>query len=153
MPDDLLKAAKFNHLFGWETDLGLPKYTPDLVGTKIRDKEVLPHGPNQPGTVAWQLDAGVAITPHKGVITFSFPDSTVKGGIYNSKHYQDIFGFYDAPGYTPFTEAQRDAARISIQSWDDLIAPRFVEKNGPGAADITFQNTYPTMPGEGAHAY
>lgn len=153
MANDLTLAMQFNHSFHWENETGLPKYTPDLVGTFIRGKEVLPHGPNELGTVAWQLDAGVALTPHKGVITFAFPDSTVKGGIYNSPHWDAIYNFYDAPGYTPFTQAQRVGARQSIQNWDDLIAPTFKEVNGAGAADITFQNTYTNMPGEGAHAY
>jgi len=39
--------------------------------------------------------------------------------------------------FGPFHADQRDAVRAPIQLWDDLIAPKFVQKNGRGA-DITY---------------
>lgn len=152
---DLQQAATFNSGFSYYQPTGLQTHIQDLVTTSPRGKEVLPLDGNYytPGSVEYQLDTGTRIVPHKGVITFSFPDAATKGGIYKSPHWDAAFNFYDAPGYSPFTEAQRVAARISIQTWDDLIAPTFKEVNGPGGADITFQNTYTNAPGEGAHAY
>ena len=38
----------------------------------------------------------------------------------------------EGKGYSPFTEAQKAAARDAIHNWDDLIAAKFVEvKQGP----------------------
>ncbi len=74
-----------------------------------------------------------------GQITYTFLDKD-PSGLYNSPKYKDVIGDYTA-GFTPFTEEQRDAARNSLALWDDLIAPHFVEKNGRGAADISFMNT------------
>lgn len=74
-----------------------------------------------------------------GQITYTFLDKDPTG-LYNSPKYANVVGDYVA-GFSPFTEAQRAAARDSLQLWDDLIAPSFVEKNGKGAADISFMNT------------
>jgi serralysin len=82
-----------------------------------------------------------------GQITYTFLDKDPTG-LYNSPKYRDIVGDYTA-GFTAFTEAQREATRDSLQLWDDLIAPTFVEKNGAGAADISFMNTN-TGPGQAA---
>jgi serralysin len=82
-----------------------------------------------------------------GQITFTFLDKDPTG-LYNSPKYKDVVGDYTA-GFSAFTAAQREAARDSIQLWDDLIAPHFVEKNGKGAADISFMNTN-TGPGQAA---
>ncbi len=80
-----------------------------------------------------------------GQITYTFLDKDPTG-LYNSPKYKNLLGDYTA-GFTPFTAEQRDAARDSLQLWDDLIAPSFVEKNGRGAADISFMNTN-TGPGQ-----
>ena len=130
-------AAAFNSTFDWATASGLYQYTPDLVGDTIRDNPVLPHGQNVPGTVTWQLDTGASITPHKGTITFSFLDSAHTTGMYNRPQE----GFPEGFGFSSFTPEQRDAARIAIQNWDDLIAVDFREVNGSGGADITLANT------------
>lgn len=82
-----------------------------------------------------------------GQITYTFLDKD-PSGLYNSPKYKDVVGDYTA-GFTPFTAEQRAAARDSLQLWDDLIAPHFVEKNGRGAADISFMNTN-TGPGQAA---
>ena len=83
------------------------------------------------------IDTGYSITPHNGIITFAFADAAHATGVYNNPQN----GFTEQYGYTPFSDAQRGAARLAIQSWDDLIAPTFKEVNGTGGADITYQNT------------
>lgn len=80
-----------------------------------------------------------------GQITYTFLDKDPTG-LYNSPKYADLVGDY-VEGFSAFTAAQRVAARDSLQLWDDLIAPHFVEKNGKGAADISFMNT-DTGPGQ-----
>ena len=73
-----------------------------------------------------------------GVITYTFAVSNHITGLYNNKHY----GLPDSGyGYSRFTPAQEAAARASIQLWDDLIAPSFVEQRGLGNADITMANS------------
>lgn len=74
-------------------------------------------------------------------ITYAFLDRAPRGH-YNTKHGEAFAGAGSmVAGFSPFTEEQRDAARDAIELWDDLIAPSFVEKNGAGAADITYMNT------------
>ena len=76
-----------------------------------------------------------------GIITYTFLDKAPSGH-YNTKHGEGFggLGSYTA-GFAAFTEAQRAATRDAIDLWDDLIAPSFVEKNGRGAADISYMNT------------
>ncbi len=130
-------ASTFNAGFDWEANPGLPKHVQDLVGTTIRGNPVLQQGGNVPGTVRWQLDAGIELIYKGGVITYAFADSSHLTGIFNNKKY----GFTEQDGYSRFTEAQRVAATIAIQNWDDLIAPSFKEVNGTGGADIVLANT------------
>lgn len=138
-------AAVFNSSFDWATASGLYQYTPDLVGTLIRDNTVLPHGENVLGTVSWQLDAGWTLdVGADGIITYGFFDGRHAVGLNNNPSFGEGFG------YTAFTEAQKDAARIAIQNWDDLIAPDFVEANlttgvkewAQNTTDIWLANTY-----------
>jgi serralysin len=72
-----------------------------------------------------------------GQITYSFLN-TDPSGQYNNP--QSGLG-ETVQEFSPFTAEQRAAARASLQLWDDLIAPSFVEKTGRGAADILFMNT------------
>jgi hypothetical protein len=140
----LTDAAGFNAGFDWETSSGLPTHVQDLVGTEVRDKPVLPEGGNVPGTVSWQIDAGWAQDVSDGVITFGFFDGQHAVGLNNNP------SFGEGKGYTPFTEAQKVAARAAIQNWDDLIAAHFVEvQQGPGVStwaqnttDILLANTF-----------
>lgn len=126
-----LDAATFNAGFDWERSTGLPLRVTDLIGTTVRDKPVLPHGDNTPGTVRWQLDSGLAQDVSDGVITYGFFDARHAVGLNNSPK------LGEGKGYSPFTEAQKDAARIAIQNWDDLVAARFVEvPNQPGASEV-----------------
>lgn len=115
-----------------QAESGLPTTLDDLVGGTYRDKPIV--GLDQ---VVNQIDAGVEISPHKGVITYSFQDSAHATGIYNNPQE----GFTEQFGYSALTEAQRAAVRIGVQSWDELIAPSFKEVNGHGGADIVYSNT------------
>jgi hypothetical protein len=146
-------AADFNQSFDWTDGKGLPTVERDLIGTSQRGKPVLALGENVPGTVNWQIDAGIKHDTSDGVITYSFLTQKHATGINNSP------SFGEGKGYSPFTAAQQAAAKISLQNWDDLIAPKFVEvKAAPGAstwgqnsADILLANT--TTGPEQAWAY
>jgi hypothetical protein len=148
---EIQDAANYNASTTNFNGPGLPFHELDAIGTQIRGKTLLPLGENTPGTVNWQIDYGIIIEPHKGVITYAFNDSAHMPGIYNSPHWQQIYGFTEHLGYTPFTESQRVGARQAMQNWDDLVAVTFKEVNGPGGADITLANTF-TGPAQ-AHAY
>ena len=86
--------------------------------------------------VIGQIDGGTSLKSSNGVITYTFLDNSHLIGLYNNKH----LGFEAAFGLSPFTPAQREAARASIQLWDDLIPQTFVETKGLGA-DIQFSNS------------
>jgi len=132
----LQDAADFNVSFDWEVTSGLQPHITDLIGTEVRDKIVLPQGDNVPGTVRWQLDAGWSQDVSDGIITYGFFDGKHAVGLNNSP------SFGEGAGYAPFTEAQKAAARIAIQNWDDLIAPDFVEiAPAPGVKNWAQQNT------------
>ena len=142
-------AAIFNASF---PEPGTGPGLPDLAepGETIRDKPVFgltgDWDPSRPGdnNVRTQLDAGWAQDVSDGVITYGFFNHVHALGLNNNKSQGE------GKGYTPFTEAQMAAARISVQNWDDLIAARFVEvESGPGASswgrqdvDIWLANTY-----------
>ena len=140
----MASSAAFNESFGWETDSGLPTVVGDLIGETIRDNAVLPHGANTPGTVRWQLDSGLRHDVSDGIITFGFATHRHSLGLNNNP------SFGEGRGYTPFTQAQIDAARIAFANWDELIAPTFVEVDqGRGASaygrqttDIVLANTW-----------
>lgn len=83
-----------------------------------------------------QLDGGSEIGGK--TITFTFFDGKHPIGWYHSPKYAEYF--VEPDGYTPFSGAQMDAARLALSLWDDLIAPTIVEKNGNGA-DIVMANT------------
>jgi serralysin len=55
----------------------------------------------------------------------------------------------EGTGFSPFTAAQREAARLAISLWDDVIAPDFQETTSN--PKITFQNTTTAI--GYAHAY
>ncbi len=59
------------------------------------------------------------------------------------------FSTGEGPGFSPLNIAQKDAARLAVKLWDDLIAPDFVETTS--TANVTFQNT--TTDIGYAHAY
>jgi Ca2+-binding RTX toxin-like protein len=88
-----------------------------------------------------------------GVITYSFFDHRHATGLNNNP----FFG--EGRGYAPFTEAQKIAAKVAINNWDELIKATFVEvKSGPGnstwaqkSVDIYLANST-TGPAQ-AHAY
>ena len=119
----LTDASVFNSSFDWGTTSGLPTHIHDLVGTTIRDHPVLPEGANVPGTVSWQIDAGVKIDVGA--------DNLITWGFFDGKHYTGINNnpqLGEGQGYAPFNAAQKAAARVAIHNWDDLIAPSFQEQ-------------------------
>ncbi|SDE39966.1 M10 family metallopeptidase C-terminal domain-containing protein [Kordiimonas lacus] len=112
----------------------------DYAGFTFRDKPIL----DLDGVIN-QIDSGNSQQVNGGTITYTFLDGNNLTGLYNNPQY----GFTAGEGLTPFTDAQRDAARDSIQLWDDLIDATFVEMNGRGA-DIQFASS--ADPGQ-AYAY
>jgi hypothetical protein len=125
---------------------------PDLAepGEVIRGKTVYgltgDWDPTRPGdnNVFTQLDSGQRLDVSDGIITFGFFDARHMVGINNNPH------LGEGAGYTAFTEAQKAAARIAINNWDEIIAPEYQEVElGPGAsgwaqnrADILLANTF-----------
>lgn len=99
--------------------------------------------------VQQQIDTGQSFEiGSDGVITYGFFDHKHALGLSN-KPFNEGDGGGEGPGYYPFTEAQKTAARSSMQLWDDLIAPGIVEaEQRPGASawgrndvDIWLANT------------
>jgi serralysin len=79
-------------------------------------------------------------------------DNTITYGFFDHRHALGLNNnpaFGEGRGYTPFTEAQKAAARQAISYWDDLIPAQFVEAaSKPGASawarnevDIWLANT------------
>jgi len=142
-------AADFNGAF---PDPGSGPGLPDLAepGEIIRDKPVFgltgDWDPPRPGdnNVRTQIDSGMMQDVSDGVITFAFFTGRHAVGLNNNPGYGEGFG------YSPFTEAQKAAARIAINNWDDLITAKFVEAvDRPGVsgwaqntADILLANTW-----------
>lgn len=102
------------------------------VGEFFRGKPVL----DLEGVKA-HIDSGTVLKAPNGVITYSFTDLSHLTNVYNNPN----FGFTAGYGFSPFNAQQRTEARSSIQLWDDLVAVKFVEKNGTGA-DIQFANSW-----------
>ena len=142
-------AAIFNATF---PEPGTGDGLPDLAepGETIRGKPVYAlTGDSDPGrdginNVRTQLDAGWSQDVSDGVITYGFFDHRHAVGLNNNP------SFGEGKGYTSFTEAQKAAARVAVNNWDELISASFVETApAPGvsdwaqnAADIWLANTY-----------
>jgi hypothetical protein len=145
----LSDAADFNATF---PDPGTGPGLPDLAdpGETIRDKPVFgltgDWDATRPGdnNVRTQIDSGMSQDISDGVITYAFFDHRHAVGLNNNP------SFGEGQGYTPFDDAQRAAARIAVNNWDELINATFVEvEPGPGAsswaqneADIWLANTF-----------
>lgn len=135
---DIIEARDFN--LAWDHD---PHTTtagvPDLAtaGEVLRGKTVYgltgDWDPTRPGdnNVRTQLDSGTYLSSASdGVITFGFFDAQHAVGINNNPHSGE------GKGYTPFSEAQKAAARIAVANWDDLIKADFQEVTmSKGASD------------------
>jgi serralysin len=101
------------------------------LGYTFRGKQIADHE-----RVISQIDSGWSQDTSDGVITYGFADHVHALGLNNNP------SFGEGSGYSPFSEAQKEAARIAIGAWDDLIAPSFVEvEQGPGASDFGRQTT------------
>ncbi|MGL4475231.1 MAG: M10 family metallopeptidase C-terminal domain-containing protein [Shewanella sp.] len=83
-----------------------------------------------------QIWTGYVNSANAGVITYNFPKGKHLTGLYNNPKY----GFTAGDGLNGFSELQKESARKSIQLWDDLIAPRFLERGSQGA-DIQLVNS------------
>jgi len=90
---------------------------------------------DQPDIIG-QIDGGTEVRASNGVITYTFLDLNHLTGLYNNPNY----GFGAGLGLSPYSEAQREAARASIELWDDLVPQTFREVKGLGA-DIQFSNS------------
>ncbi|HEV2746726.1 MAG TPA: M10 family metallopeptidase [Allosphingosinicella sp.] len=136
-------ATDFNATF---PEPGTGPGLPDLAepGETIRGKPVLPLGENVPGTVNWQIDSGRAQDVSDNVITFGFLSQKHATGLNNNPYYGE------GRGYSEMTAAQKAAARLAVNNWDELIAAQFVEAPAQkgssawaqNAADIWLANTY-----------
>lgn len=113
---------------GYEVDFSLDPF--GGTGTTFRNKPIYDHA-----GIIGQIDGGSEIHATNGVITYTFLDQRLIG-LYNNK----TLGFEAAFGLSPYTDAQKDAARASIQLWDDLIPQTFKETNALGA-DMQFSNS------------
>jgi serralysin len=118
-----------------QASAALPYLLEDYAGLENwRDKPIF----SQEQVIA-QLDAGSEIDGQ--TITFGFLDGPHTVGLYNNPG----DGHSEPAGYSPLSEAQREATRELMVLWDDLIAPSMVEKYGNGA-DIMLANTVTTGP-------
>jgi Ca2+-binding RTX toxin-like protein len=138
---EISDARDFNVTF---PEPGTGAGLPDLAepGETIRGKPVYDltgdSDPNRAGinNVRTQLDSGASQDVSDGVITYGFWNTKHSVGLNNNP------GFGEGKGYTEFTDAQKAAARIAVQTWDDLIAPEFREvQQGPGASDYGRKTT------------
>ncbi|NNM76595.1 hypothetical protein HJG53_06745 [Sphingomonas sp. ID1715] len=126
---ELADARNFN--FAWTHDPhATTRGLPDLAtaGEVLRGKTVFgltgDWDPSRPGdnNVRTQLDSGTYLSSaNDGVITFGFFDANHAVGVNNNPHSGE------GKGYTPFTEAQKAAARIAVSNWDELITADFKE--------------------------
>lgn len=133
-------AAIFNGTFA---DPGSGPGLPDLAdpGETIRGKPVFgltgDWDATRPGdnNVRSQIDSGLSQDVSDGIIRYGFLEQKHATGLNNSPYFGEGFG------YTPFTEAQKAAARIAINNWDELISATFVESAKLPGASGWAQNT------------
>jgi len=85
-------------------------------------------------TTQWVGAEGTTRTWNKSVVYYSMPDTVPS---YTSG---------EASGFRPMTAVQKDAARLSFELWDDLMAISLVE-NTSASADITFAYSSTTSGG------
>jgi hypothetical protein len=146
---ELSDAADYNEI---ADDPGSGPGLPDLdeAGEVIRDKTVYgldgDWDPSRPGNdnVRSQLDSGAAHDVSDGVITYAFYGHRHATGLNNNPFYGE------GRGYSPFTAAQKAAALVAINNWDELVNVRFVQAEAqPGnsawaqnTADIWLANTW-----------
>ena len=148
---ELADARDFNVSFASPHDIGAGLPDLNTPGETLRGKPVFgltgDWDASRPGdnNVRNQIDTGSVIdVGPDGVITFGFFDHNHATGINNRPNQGE------GRGYTPFSEAQKAAARIAVANWDEYIAPEFQEvQMGAGAsgwgqnvADIWLANTF-----------
>ena len=137
---ELSDAADYN---GIADDPGSGPGLPDLdeAGEVIRDKTVYgldgDWDPSRPGddNVRSQLDSGAVHDVSDGVITYAFFGHQHATGLNNNPFYGE------GRGYSPFTAAQKAAALIAINNWDELVNVRFVQAQAQPGNSAWAQNT------------
>ena len=139
-------AASVDYLAGTTAPNGLPIWSVEQIAAHL----------NRSGA-SW-ID-GPDPAPQRGdddptTITFGFFESqnemVVNGyGVFSGGQF--LGGLRELYNFAPFIDAQRDAAREAIQSWDDVAAISFVETDASNA-DINFGNLA-SAPTTQAYAY
>jgi serralysin len=119
-------------------------WTPEQIAAYLNRTGGGFHGGVQAGP---QSDADLS------VIKFGFHTSqaTLQANGYVYFVGQNGFAFSEYFNFAQFNNAQKDAAREALQSWDDVIAPSIVESN-INDADIAFGNLA-SAPTTQAYAY
>ena len=123
---------------------GKPYWTPEQISIYLnRTGAGFFGGPNH----AAQSDSNLS------VINFGF--HTSQASLQNNGYVYFVgnqgYGFSEYFNFTPFSAAQREAAREALQSWDDVISVSLVESH-INAADIAFGNLT-SAPNTQAYAY
>ena len=133
-----------SELSGAATTSALPFLLEDYAGiATYRGKIIADHD-----RIIEQIDSGRTIQTGGNTISFGFLEKDHTLGVFNNPNY----GFTQPNGYTPFSEAQKEATRESMALWDDLIPQDIIEKHGANGADILFANTT-TGPAQAAAYY
>ena len=123
---------------------GKPYWTPDQIAAYLnRTGAGFAAGPNN----GPQSDADLS------VIKFGFHTSQASLQANGYVYFIGTagYGLSEYFNFTPFSAAQRDAARESMQSWDDVVAATFVEST-INQADIAF-GSLTSAPTTQAYAY
>lgn len=93
----------------------------------------------------WSVDKISAYLNRSGYSWDVGKDGTITYGFFTDKS-QLGAAYADAdqpepPGFSAFSEAQKDATRYALSLWDDIIAPDFKETADMGAAQLRYANT------------
>ncbi|TMJ18730.1 MAG: hypothetical protein E6G92_02490 [Alphaproteobacteria bacterium] len=151
MPSEILTGtnpdqvdASIDNLAGSIAGNGKPIWTPDQISAYLnRTSAAFAGGPGD----APQSDSNLS------VINFGFHTSqaTLQANGYVYALNGGLFGLAEYFNFTPFTTAQRAAAREALQTWDDLISVS-LQETGINTADIAFGNLT-SAPTTQAYAY
>jgi serralysin len=113
-----------------------PIWTPDQIAANL-NRTGLSWNQDSPANARQQGDTDPS------TITFGFFNSQSEmigqGYTYYVPGNPTLYGIGEIFNFTPFTAAQRSAAREGMQHWDDALAVKFVETHSSNA-DINFGN-------------
>ncbi|ACJ00508.1 Alkaline Protease, putative [Rhodospirillum centenum SW] len=102
------------------------------------------------GKAIWDTDTIADHLIRTGT-AWAAPGGVVRYGFIDHRPAEGYSPNGEAEGFSPFSAAQREAARQAAALWDDVLAIRFVEDTRPDGGQIRFANTT-TGPGQ-AWAY